>query len=218
MRETVEATGFVLRADPDCEYNKRLTLLTQELGKITVFARGVRRPGSQYMAACNTFAYGRFSLYEGRSAYTLAGVSEVISFDEIAKLFPGAYYCYYFLELASYYGQENLEASDMVKLLFATLRAVLKGKIPISLIKTIYECRILGINGDIAAPQEGSMDPAAVHAFDHVMYCPYRNLYSFMLSEKAQKDFSDYVSARLKETAGDRFRTLFVLRTIDADL
>lgn len=218
MRETVEATGFVLRADPDSEYNKRLTLLTAELGKITVFARGVRRPGSQYMAACNTFAYGRFSLYEGRTAYTLAGVSEVISFDEIAKQFPGAYYCYYFLELASFYGQENLEASDMVKLLFVTLRAVLRGKVPVNLIKTIYECRIMGINGDIAAPEEGSMERAAFLAFDHVIRCPYSNLYSFALSEKAQKDFSAFVSSRLKEVAGDRFRTLFVLRTIDADL
>ena len=218
MRETAEATGFVLRADPDAEYNKRLTLLTAELGKITVFARGVRRQGSQYMAACNTFAYGTFSLYEGRSAYTLAGVSDVISFDEIAKLYPGAYYCYYFLELASFYAQENLEASDMVKLLFVTLRAVMKQKVPIALIKSVYECRMLSINGDLAVPEKGSMDPAALYALDFVMHCPYQRLYSFTLSEEAVKAFSGYVSARLTQITGDRFRTLFVLRTIDADL
>ncbi|MBE5996229.1 MAG: DNA repair protein RecO [Lachnospiraceae bacterium] len=218
MRETIEATGFVLRADPDSEYNKRLTVLTAQLGKITVFARGVRRQGSQYMAACNTFAYGTFSLYEGRSAYTLAGVSDVISFDAIAKLYPGAYYCYYFLELASFYGQENLEASDMVKLLFVTLRAVLREKIPISLIKAVYECRMLSINGDIAMPEEGTVDPAAHYALDFAMHASYAKLYSFNLSEKAMKDFTGFISKRLTEITGDRFRTLFVLRTIDGDL
>ena len=218
MRETIEATGFVLRADPDSEYNKRLTVLTAQLGKITVFARGVRRQGSQYMAACNTFAYGTFSLYEGRSAYTLAGVSDVISFDGIARLYPGAYYCYYFLELASFYGQENLEASDMVKLLFVTLRAVLKEKVPISLIKAVYECRMLSINGDIAMPQEGTFDPAAYYALDFAMHASYAELYSFNLSEKAMKDFTGFIAKRLTEITGDRFRTLFVLRTIDGDL
>ena len=215
MRETVCATGFVLRADPDSEYNKRLVLLTAELGKITVFARGVRRPGSPYMAACNTFTFGRFFLYEGRSAYTLSSVSDTVSFDAIAGTFPGVYYCYYFLELASFYGQENLEASDMVKLLYATLRAVLREKIPLPLIRTIYECRILAINGDIALPEEGQLLPAAMRAVYTAIHAPYAELYSFMLSGDAAEDFADFVGKRLKDAAGDRFKSLFVLRMID---
>ena len=215
MRETVTATGFVLRADPDSEYNKRLVILTAELGKITVFARGVRRQGSQYMAACNTFAYGTFSLYEGRSAYTLAGVSDVVTFDEIAKEFPGVYYAYYFLELASFYGQENLEASDMVKLIYVTLRAILRGAVPLSLIRTVYECRIMTVNGDFSLPEEGSIDPSALHACRAASGAPYARLYSFALSEKAEEEFRSFVSRRLKEITGDRFRSLFVLRTID---
>ena len=171
MREAVTATGFVLHAAPQGEYDKRLVLLTKEVGKITVFARGARRPNSPYLAVCNPFVYGSFSLYEGRSAYTLAGVSDVIFFEEIAKADPGVYYGFYFLELAGWYGQENLEASETVNLLYATLRAVLRNRMPLRLIRTVFECRLMALNGDFAVP-EGVEEEAAAYALYFVTGCP----------------------------------------------
>ena len=215
MRDTVEAAGYVLRADPAGEYDKRLVILTKELGKITVFARGVRRPSSPHLAACEPFVYGVFSLYEGRDAYTLQGIRETVFHEEIRRLYPGVYYGFYFLDLLSFYGQENLEASAMVALLAATLRAMTKEVVPLPLIRRIFEGRLMFVNGDLAEPDPPLQVPAAQYAAAYILKCDLRMLYGFTLSEEAEKEFSAFIDQRIGRITGNRLKSLAVLKKLD---
>ncbi len=148
MVNQIELTGMVIQATPVNDYDKRLVILTKERGKIVAFAKGARRPHSQFVAGTRPFSFGRFTLYEGRNAYNLVSMSISNYFEEVATNIEGVYYGFYFLEVANYFTKENIEAKDILNLLYISLRAIINEAIPNELIRHIFELKIFAINGE----------------------------------------------------------------------
>ena len=148
MSQSLIVTGMVLSTMPIGEFDKRVVLLTRELGEISAFARGARRPRSQLLAATGPMAFGTFELYEGRNSYTLARASIEAYFLEIAEDYDKVCLAAYFLEMAEYYGIENSDESQRLLLLYQTLRALASDKFSPRLLRIIYEIRTMGINGE----------------------------------------------------------------------
>ncbi len=148
MGQTIVLTGMVLSAVPVGEYDKRITLLTKERGKISAFARRARRPGGQMMAACSPFSFGQFEVYEGRSSYTVVKGEISNYFRELAQNLDNACYGFYFLELADYYARENTDEIHMLKLLYQSLRALEKESLSNRLVRRVFELKTLVINGE----------------------------------------------------------------------
>lgn len=148
MAELVEVTGMVIASAPMGEYDKRVVLLTRELGKISAFARGARKPGNALMAACESFAFGTFFIYPGKNSYTVEKAVIKTYFRELANDLAGACYGYYFLEFADYFARENEDESAMLNLLYCSFKALLDERISDKLVRVVYELKQLVINGE----------------------------------------------------------------------
>lgn len=142
---------MVLSAMPIGDYDKRLVILTKEKGKINAFAKGARKPGSAFLACSQPFAFGEFTLYEGRSSYNVMAVDIKNYFEELRRDLEGAYYGFYFCELSDYLNHENEDGSNSLKLIYQSLRALMQESIDNALVRRIFELRMLLIHG--VAPQ-----------------------------------------------------------------
>lgn len=147
MTDSIILTGLVIKSSNVGDYDKRLVLLTKERGKIVAFARGARRIKSTLVSGTRLFAFGEFTLYEGKDAYTLSRADIDNYFSEISADMEAMCYGSYFLEFADFFSRENIESTELLKLLYQTLRALMNQKLPNRLIKCIFELKVLVING-----------------------------------------------------------------------
>ena len=214
MREQISVTGMVLMAAPVGEYDRRLVILTRGRGKITAFARGVRRPGNQLMAAAAPFVFGKFLLYEGRDAYTLAGAEVENYFREIAGDMEAACYGSYFLEMADYYGRENIDATETLRLLYQSLRALLKPSVPNRLVKPVYELKLMEINGEYRELPLGRLNDSTLYAWQYVLAAPVESLYTFTLTDQVLGEFVRCVEQNKERFIDRTFHSLDILNAV----
>ncbi len=203
----VMLTGMVLYCSPVNDYDRRVVILTKERGKITAFAKGARRQGSRMLAATNQFCFGTFKLYEGRTAYNLIEASITNYFEELREDYDNACFGMYFLEFASYYTRENNDEVEMLKLLYQSLRAIVKPTLDNRLVKVIFELKALAVNGELPPPPE-KLGSSAKYTVEFIAQTPVEKLYTFAVSDEVLKELAE-LSDEYRERFIDRkFKSL----------
>lgn len=214
MQEYIEVTGLVIQNLPMGEYDKRVTILTKERGKIAAFARGARRPNSKLMARTNPFCFGTFKMYEGKSSYTLVDAEISNYFDEFRDDFEGAMYGMYFLEVADYYTRENNDEKEMLMLVYQSLRALILPAIQNELILYIFEIKALVVNGEFPGiPANKSLSPDTLYTIDYVVKSGFDRLYTFVVSDEVLKELAECVVEYRKRYMGHEFHSLEILNS-----
>ena len=209
---------MVISSMPIGEYDRRLEILTDSIGRISAFARGARKPSSPLVSVCRVFAFGEFELYEGRTSYSVNSAKISNYFEELSKDIELTYYGFYFLELASFFTREGLEAEATLKLLYQSLRALSLESISNPLVRGIYEIKMLEINGicpDIEAIRgQYELHPSAAYAIDFVKKTPVEKLYTFKLTPDAESDFTHTSFSLLGRFTDKKFQSLEILEGI----
>ena len=199
MQESLYVTGIVLKQSPFGEYDRLVCLLTREKGKITVFARGARKPGNRLAAATNPFAFGTFRLYEGRTSYT-------ISEADIQNFFP---------EVADFYCRENNDEREMLKLVYQSLRALCAPALPNELVRSIFELKAIAVNGEYPGPPAGRrLEESTLYALSYIAQSPIEKLYTFTVSDKVLDELKGIASEYRKRFMDRSFKSLEILKTL----
>ena len=214
MQECVDVTGIVIKTVPIGEYDKRVVILTKERGKIAAFARGARKPNSRFLASTTPFAFGTFSVYEGKTSYNINEISISNYFESLRTDFEGAYYGMYFLELCDYCTRENNDEVGILKLLYQSLRALSAASIDRRLVRAVFELRLIAENGEFPGIPEKGISDTAGYAVSFIVQTPVEKLYTFALKEEYLFEVINLAKRYRKEFLPGNFQSLQILESL----
>ena len=192
--------GMVLKHRAVGDYDWVVTLLTVERGKITAFAKGARKMNARLAGLVEPLCMGTFSLYQGRSAYTISEAHIDAFFESFRKDLEKSTYATFFLEVADYYNHENAEAKDFLNLLYLALKALETGpkQLTPSYIRCVYEIRALVTDGSFPGADGCAAELSVTRkALTYIASTPLQKLYSFLPPAEAREELV-FVTKRLR--------------------
>ena len=195
-QKELEAKGIILNAAPQGEYGRRLTILTDRLGKITVFASGAAKPGSRMIGLVRPMTCGTFRLMRGRQAWNLHGVELMNTFEAVQQSYDAMLFGMYVLEVVSYAAQEGMaeeDAKQLLNLVYLTLAAVSDNAYDLLLAKHVFELRLLKWFGEYTTAPPHETDEAVAALWQLALSAPLSRLYSKVqtFSSGQQSDVTD---------------------------
>lgn len=219
VTDEINVKGIVLDAFPQNDYNKRLIILTDELGKVTVFVNNARKPGSRFAAVGQKFVMADFTLRQGRNSYTLVKASIIRPFIELTSDIETMCYASYMCEAASYFTREGLGATDELNLIYLSFCELLKGRLRFSLIRSVFECKLLDIEGigfqtEIYKKHGGVLSPTVEYALQYILSRKISEVFSFDLLPDAEHELSQIVSDYTKKHCDAHFKSLDILSSL----
>ena len=214
MQEFTEITGMILKAEPIGEYDRRVVILTKEMGKISAFAKGARRPSSRLLAATNPFSFGTFKLFVGRNSYNLTEANISNYFEGLREDFEAAYYGMYFLEVMDYYTRENNDDKEMLKLLYQSMRALMHQKLPNRLVRCIFEMKAMVLNGEFPGVPEGTWEESTRYAVNFITKAGIEKLYTFTVTESVLSELAKIADDYRKRYIDKNFKSLEIVDTL----
>ena len=139
--------GLIIREQQTGEDDRLVTLLTRDYGVLRAFVRGAKRIKSRSQSSTQLFAYGNYSIYRGKDAYSIDEAQPIeIFFDlrnDIASLSLAQYFC----ELAGELAPVEDSAEEYLRLILNALHMLSKNKKSHEQLKAIVELRLLTLSG-----------------------------------------------------------------------
>ena len=217
-------SGLVLRQTLTKETDLILTVLTPDLGKIPVIARGARRKNSRLAAACQLLAYSELTVYQKGAWYMLDEASTIELFDGVRQDFENLALASFFAELTESVAEEGSPAPELLRLLLNALYALgVLHKEPLlvcgrpepekpmlDVVHGIVHCAACKQPGGLSLP----LTQGALAALRHILYCPDKKLYSFTLERPALRQLDHAAEALTAAQLERSFRTLDYYKSI----
>lgn len=139
--------GLIIREQQTGEDDRLVTLLTREYGVIRAFVRGAKRIKSRSQSSTQLFAYGNYSIYRGKDAYSIDEAQPIEIFFDLRNDIVALSLAQYFCELAGELSPVEDDAEEYLRLILNALHMLMKNKKPHNQLKAIVELRLLTLSG-----------------------------------------------------------------------
>lgn len=143
----LDVQGLIVRATQYKDRDLLLTVLTSDLGRITVKVRNVRRRNSPLAVACQLLAYSEFTLFEYKENYIANDVRLVELFAGLRQDVNKLALATYFSQVASLISQEDAPSPELLPLLLNCLYGLASLGISEEKIKAVFELRCACLAG-----------------------------------------------------------------------
>ena len=148
QQDAIKINAIVVRSKESGENDRTLTLLSPEVGKITVMAKGVKSLRHKSRSSCFPLSYSSFVLKKIKdNLYSLTSADLIESFRPLCEDVLLLSYGAYFADLCSMCVQSGTEADEEVRLLLNTLYVLSKRADDAPYIKTVFELRMAELCG-----------------------------------------------------------------------
>lgn len=149
----IKTKGIVILESNMNDYDKMVTLLTPDIGKIGCAARGSRRPKSALMAGTQFLSFSNFLIYNSPTSYSINSCDTIEVFYNIRNDLNKLNYASLISRIVYDVTDENQYTYNILQLLLNTLYMISETDKNLDFILSVFELRLMLYLG--FAPQLG---------------------------------------------------------------
>lgn len=139
--------GIIIKETPYKDNDKILTILTDELGKISCMAKGAKKSNSPILACSQYLVYSEFLLYRSNNFYYINSAEIISTFYDFRIDFDKLEIAFELTKLINIAVGENEDTSIILRLFLNTIYMIQENKKDVLLLKSIFKIKIFAILG-----------------------------------------------------------------------
>lgn len=143
----LKTKGIVIFESNTGDFDKMLTILTPDLGKISCSARGARRPKSALLAGSQFLSFGEYILYKGANVYNINSCEIIEVFYNLRTDLDKLMYASHITKIINDVTNENENSFKILQLFLNTLYTLSETDKNLDMVISIFRFRLLKILG-----------------------------------------------------------------------
>lgn len=143
----VKIKGIVIAENNMGDYDKMLTILTPNYGKISCVAKGARRPQSALLAGTQLFCFGEYLMYKGTNTYHINSCETIEIFYNLRTDLDKLKYAIHINKIIQDITEENENCYKILQLFLNTLYTISETDTNKDFVLSVFKLRLLCILG-----------------------------------------------------------------------
>ena len=139
----IKTTGIVILESNMGDFDKMVTILTPDIGKIGCAVKGARKPKSTLMAGSQFLSFSNFVLFSGPNSYNVNSLETIEVFYNIRNDINKLNYASHICKIINDVTYENQNTYNILQLLLNTLYMISESDLDLDFILSVFNFRLM---------------------------------------------------------------------------